>query len=72
MLSSFQLDKLAKYYKLHIYEICMIDELQNTVKDRGYIINMQSSNRGTGTHRVSLYIIRDNAYYFDILRGSNF
>ena len=44
----------------------MKDDLPIAVQDGGYIINMQSSNRGTGTHWISLFIIRDNAYYFDL------
>ena len=41
------------------------DELPNTVQDGGYIINMHNSNRGTGTHRISLFFILDNGYFFD-------
>ena len=63
MLSNFQLEKLAQYYKLHINDVCMKDELPNIVQDGGYIINMQSSTRGSGTHWVALF--RENAYYFD-------
>ena len=43
----------------------MKDELPNTVQHGGYIIHMQSSNKGTSTQRVSLFIIRDNASWFD-------
>ena len=39
------------------------------MQDGGYIINMQSSRKGTGTHWVSLFIIRNNAYYFDLFGG---
>ena len=65
MLSNFDLENLAKYYKLHINDVCMKDELPNTVQDGCYIINMQSSSKGTGTHWIALFIIRENAYYFD-------
>ena len=66
MLSNFQLEKLAKYYKLHINEICMKDKLPNAVQDGGYMINRQSFNEGTGTQWISLFVILDNAYYFDL------
>ena len=43
----------------------MKDELPATVKDGCYIINLQSSTDGQGTHWLSLFIHKNNAYYFD-------
>ena len=65
VLSNFQLEKLAKFYKLKINDICMKDELPDKVEDGSYIINLQSSFQGTGTHWCALFIDRKNAYYQD-------
>ena len=43
----------------------MKNELPTKVKDGCYIINMQSSTQGNGTHWVALYVQKSNAFYFD-------
>ena len=65
MLSNFELERLAKFYKLPLISICMKNELPNTVKNGCYIINMQSSTQGNGTHWVALFVYQNNSYYFD-------
>ena len=65
MLSNFELERLAKFYKLPLISICMKNELPNTVKNGCYIINMQSSTQGNGTHWVALFVYQNNGYYFD-------
>ena len=47
----------------------MKGELLNTVQDGEYIINMQSSNVGSGKYRVSFFTIRNYAYCFDLFGG---
>jgi hypothetical protein len=65
MLSNFDLERLAEFYNLPLVAITMKDELPATVKDGCYIINLQSSTDGQGTHWLSLFIHKNNAYYFD-------
>ena len=65
MLSNFDIEKLCKFYRLNLIAICMKDELPTAVKDGCYIINMQSSTQGNGTHWIGLYIYKSNAFYFD-------
>lgn len=65
MITNFELERLAKFYRLPLISICMKNELPSTVSDGCYIINMQSSTQGNGSHWVALYVIKDNSYYFD-------
>ena len=65
MISNFELERLAKFYKLPLISICMKNELPSTVKDGCYIINMQSSTQGTGSHWVAMYFLKDVCYYFE-------
>ena len=46
--------------------VFMKDELPDTPQDGEYIINLQSSTMGTGTHWTALFIVRETAYYFDL------
>ena len=48
----------------------MKEELPNAEQDKGYVINMPPSSKGTGTHWVSIFIIRNNAYYFNSFGGT--
>jgi hypothetical protein len=43
----------------------MKDELPVKIKDGNYIINLQSSTQGNGTHWTALIIRNDTALYFD-------
>jgi len=65
MLSNFDLERLAEFYNLPLVAVAMKDELPATVKDGCYIINLQSSTSGSGTHWLGLFIHKNNAYYFD-------
>ena len=65
MISNFELEKLARFYRLPLISICMKDELPDKPKDGCYIINLQSSFAGNGTHWVGLFIDKNTAYYFD-------
>ena len=56
MLSNFELERLANFYRLPLVTICMKDELSKTVKDGCYIINLQSSTSGSGTHWCAMFI----------------
>ena len=65
MLSNFDLEKLARFLQLRVNGVFMKDELPDTPQDGGYIINLQSSTMGTGTHLTALFIVHEYAYYFD-------
>jgi hypothetical protein len=65
MLSNFDLERLAEFYNLPLVAITMKDELPEKVEDGCYIINLQSSTSGNGTHWLGLFIHKNNAYYFD-------
>ena len=65
MISNFELERLAKFYRLPLISICMKDELPKKVEDGCYIINMESSFMGSGTHWVALFVYKNTAYYFD-------
>ena len=65
MITNFDLERLAKFYKLPLVTICMKNELPSTPKEGCYIINMQSSTAGSGTHWVAMYFWKETCYYFD-------
>ena len=65
MLSNFDIEKICKFYRLPLVSICMKNEMPTAVKDGCYVINMQSSTQGNGTHWVALYVHKSNAFYFD-------
>ena len=65
MISNFELERLAKFYRLPLISICMKDELPDKPKDGCYIINLQSSLVGNGSHWVALFVYKNTAYYFD-------
>ena len=69
MLSNFDIEKICKFYKLPLIAITMKDELPRIVKNGCYVINMQSSTQGNGTHWVALFIYKTNAFYFDSFGG---
>jgi hypothetical protein len=64
--SNFDLEDLAKKYKLPLVGIYSKDELPERVKVGSYIINLQDSTDGNGTHWVLAKIFdKKNALYFD-------
>jgi len=65
MLSNFDLERLAEFYHLPLVAITMKDELPAKVEDGCYIINLQSSTSGNGTHWLALFIHKNIAYFFD-------
>jgi len=65
MLSNFDLERLAEFYHLPLVAVTMKDELPEKVEDGCYIINLQSSTSGNGTHWLGLFIHKNNAYFFD-------
>ena len=65
MLSNFDLENLAGFYKIHLNGIFMKDQMPDKPKNGCYIINLQSSTQGNGTHWTALFIYKKMSYYFD-------
>ena len=65
MLTNFDLERLATFYHMPLVAVTMKDELPAKPVDGCYIINLQSSTAGSGTHWTSLFIHKENAYFFD-------
>ena len=66
ILSNFDIDKILKNYKINYNGIYAKNELPNKLPNGFYVINMQSSDKGNGTHWVSLFKINDGySQYMD-------
>ena len=65
MLSNFDIENIANYYNIPIV-VLMKDELKKIKNnDCNYIINLESSNDGNGTHWLALKIEKRDCAYFD-------
>ena len=65
MLSNFDIENIANYYNIPIV-VLMKDELKKIKSnDCNYIINLESSNDGNGTHWLALKIENRDCAYFD-------
>ena len=65
MLTNVDLLNIAEYYRIPMIEITMKDELPRKVIDGAYIINLQSSTVGSGTHWCCAFIHKKEAVYLD-------
>ena len=65
-LSNFDLEELAKTYKLPLIGVYSKDELPKKMQVGSYYVNMQDSTEGDGSHWILVKIFdRKNALYFD-------
>ena len=65
MLSNFDIEGIANHYNIDV-KIIMKDELKNMKPiNTNYIINLESSMIGNGTHWMGLKIEGKNCVYFD-------
>ena len=65
MLSNFDIEEIANHYNIDV-KIIMKDELKNMKPiNINYIINLESSSMGNGTHWMALKIENKNCVYFD-------
>jgi len=64
-LSDMDIMHILKSQKIKINGVYMKDELPSKLKTGFYIINLQSSNIGSGTHWTALYYNSKHSYYFD-------
>ena len=65
MLTNFDLERLARFYHLPLVTVCMKDELPKKPRDGAYIINLQSSIQGSGSHWTGLFIHGYQSAFFD-------
>ena len=64
-LSNYEIESIAEHYGFPLKDCCMKDELQGSPKNGYYIINLESSTQGDGTHWTLLIIQPDLALFFD-------
>ena len=61
-----ELIKMADHYKVHLHDVLMKDETNDIIPEVGnYIINLQSSDQGGGTHWCAIMCDKTECYYFD-------
>lgn len=64
-LSNYEIEAIAKHYHLPLIDCCMKDELPSSIQDGIYIINLESSTQGDGTHWTCLIVQKHIALFFD-------
>jgi hypothetical protein len=65
MLSNFDLEEIAQHYRFPL-TVLMKDELVNhKPKSGNYIINLESSTSGSGTHWMSMNVSNKHCFYQD-------
>jgi hypothetical protein len=67
--SNIFLEEEAKRLKIPLIVVSKDELKQMSPKNGGYIINLQNSDRGSGTHWVGLYIYNKTAVYNDSFGG---
>jgi hypothetical protein len=64
--SNIDLEEMADKLKLNLVSVCSKDELPDKIQVGSYIINLQDSTEGSGTHWTLVMVFdRKNALYFD-------
>ena len=63
-LSNIDIQEILKSQGIEV-NVCMKDELPSKLKKGFYVINLQSSKDGNGTHWTALYYNSKHSYYFD-------
>jgi hypothetical protein len=64
-LSNIEIMQLAKFLKVPIVSISFKDEIPVPPKYGYYIVNLQSSTQGNGTHWLAMIIDKDGCFHFD-------
>ena len=66
MLTNFELDDISENYGFSLNSVVMKDELRTiSPKNGNYIINLESSTQGDGTHWLALVLRGKHCYYQD-------
>ncbi len=64
-LSNTDIIHILKSQKVKLNGVFMKDELPSKLKSGFYVVNLQSSQVGNGTHWTAFYYNSKNSYYFD-------
>jgi hypothetical protein len=64
-LSDMDIKYILKAQKIKLNGVYMKDELPSKLKNGFYVINLQSSNDGNGTHWTAFYYSSKHSFYFD-------
>ena len=64
VLSDIEIEEILKSQGIKV-NVCMKDELPSKLKQGFYVVNLQSSTVGSGTHWTALYYSSKHSYYFD-------
>jgi len=65
MLTNFDLEDLSKHYNVSLIGVYMKDQLPKIPRNGNYIVNLQSSTEGSGTHFTALKIQDDKSFFYD-------
>ena len=66
MLTNFDLDDISKHYGFTLNAVVMKDELKTlSPKNGNYIINLESSSQGDGTHWLCCVVRGKQCFYLD-------
>lgn len=65
MLTNYDIENICESYGINLNSICMKDDLPAKVSNGNYIINLQSSNTGNGTHWLALILKGNESIFFD-------
>jgi hypothetical protein len=67
MLSNFDLEELPEHYGLPLTQVLMKDEMKSLKppKNGNYIVNLQSSTQGNGSHWLAILVRDKKCIYVD-------
>ena len=66
MLSNFDIEQISEHYGFALNAIVMKDEMKTlSPKNGNYIVNLESSSMGDGTHWMALIIRGKKSFYLD-------
>jgi hypothetical protein len=65
MLTNFDLEHLCEQYHVPLLGVYMKDELPKKTQNGNFIIKLQSSSQGDGTHWTALIVEKNNALFMD-------
>ena len=66
MLSNFDIEEIAEHYGFALNAVEMKDEMKTlSPKNGGYIVNLQSSSQGDGSHWMALVLRDKKSFYLD-------
>jgi hypothetical protein len=67
MLSNFDIEELLEHYGFPLNSVIMKDEMKSLkpLKNGNYVINLQSSSQGNGTHWMAILVRGKDCFYCD-------